>query len=152
MPCNALTLPMCSNGVVVAHPTHGYVWIKLLRKWSVDVKELCVSEQATMVELIRSAMAGNPTQCANAAAVGSVLAAQEGNTDVVVDGLVTHVLRELNDGDMPKITATDMQVWETPAGTLLSERLNEEDDELEQLDPNRTKNYEERMWEIKVCL
>eukprot|EP00041_Stephanoeca_diplocostata_P039135 m.1590416 g.1590416 ORF g.1590416 m.1590416 type:complete len:2646 (+) comp25336_c0_seq1:57-7994(+) len=144
-----LLLP-AHHPLLLANPTRDNVWIKLLRKWNVALKDLCASEQSPMLDLLREAMAGSKTQCASAAAVGSMLATQQGNSDVVVDGLVNHVLSVLNTAEMTKITSTDMQVWETPAGTLLSERLNDEDDELEKLDPNRTKNYEEKVWEIKL--
>eukprot|EP00038_Savillea_parva_P019291 m.27053 g.27053 ORF g.27053 m.27053 type:complete len:2638 (-) comp4371_c0_seq1:195-8108(-) len=66
----------------------------------------------------------------------------------VVDGIANHVLLALRNPALSSVTQHDVDILDTPEGTLASEHTRG-DDELAALNPN-SKDYEEQVWEIKV--
>ena len=65
------------------------------------------------------------------------------DTETTVDALATAVLSDLGDPALRAVTAHEVDVYNTPDGTLSSEH-NKQDDEIAALNPN-SKDYEDQV-------
>jgi hypothetical protein len=110
-----------------------------------NASEWCADDAAdALVEAVREGMTSDLESACRAART----LARRFDTDATVDALASTVLDDLGDHTLRAVTAHEVDVYNTPEGTLSSEH-NKEDDEIAALNPN-SKDYEEQVWEIKV--
>jgi hypothetical protein len=98
-------------------------------------------------ELVDAVCAGMTLELTSACRAVHTLA-RRADSNTVVDGLANKVLGELRDPALQAVSPHDVDVLNTPPGTLSSEH-KKEDDEMAALNPN-SKDYEEQLWELKT--
>lgn len=120
--------------------------VAIMSKHGVDQGEEWLADDAVdaIVGTLREGMASDLESACRA----TLTLARRIDTDSIIDALASAVLDDLGDPTLRAVTMHEVDVYNTPEGTLSSEH-NKEDDEIAALNPN-SKDYEEQLWEIKV--
>ena len=120
--------------------------VAMTSKHGVDKDDEWMADDAVdaIVGALREGMASDLESACRAA----LTLARRFDTEAIIDALASAVLDDLGDPALRAVTMHEVDVYNTPEGTLSSEH-NKEDDEIAALNPN-SKDYEEQLWEIKV--